>query len=158
MCLTLSLVRQPKITNMREVILTIECSKRYNEYKFTYLLISWRSIRRSILSYSTGWMSRLNPHFDLQNDHLLRSPPCNTQIQQRKRGRRFSKLFCHAVIDAKPHELHIKMWQIYSCVQIWWYICYSKHALSKKSSFLRPSGFPAGRAFKNLPSNPRKKR
>ena len=92
-------------------------------------------------------MSRLNPHFDLQNDHLLRSPTCNTQIQQRKRGGRFSKLFCHAVIDAN----------LFLCLNIWRYICYSKHALSKKPSFLRHSGFPAGHAFKNLQSSARKK-
>ena len=92
----------------------------------------------------------MNRHFDLQNDHLLRSPSCNRQIQQRKQDRRFSKPFCHAVIDAKPHELYIKMRQIYSFVQIWRYICYSKHALSNKPSFPRCIGFPAGQAFKNL--------
>ena len=63
---------------------------------------------------------------------------------------RFSKPFCHAVIDAKPHELYIKMRQIYSFVQILRYICYSKHALSNKPSFPRCIGFPAGHAFKNL--------
>ena len=106
--------------------------------------------RKYTKDYSAGWISHLNRHFDLQNDHLLRSPSCNTQIQQRKQDRRFSKSFCHAVIDAKPHELYIKMRQIYSFVQIWWYIYYSKHALSNKPSFPRCSGFPAGHAFKNL--------
>ena len=42
------------------------------------------------------------------------------------------------------------MRQIYSFVQIWRYIYYSKHALSNKPSFSRCSGFPAGHAFKNL--------
>ena len=49
-----------------------------------------------------------------------------------------------------PHELYIKMRQIYSFVQILRYIYYSKHALSNKPSFPRCSGFPAGHAFKNL--------
>ena len=42
------------------------------------------------------------------------------------------------------------MRQIYSFVQIWRYIYYSKHALSNKPSFPRCSGFPASHAFKNL--------
>ena len=93
---------------------------------------------------------RLNRHFDLQNDHLLWSPSCNTQTQQRKQHGRISKSFSPAVISAKPYELYIKMRKICSCVQIWQYNYYSKLMLSNKLSFPRCSSFPAGHAFKNL--------
>ena len=93
---------------------------------------------------------RLNRHFDLQNDHLLWSPSCNTQTQQRKQYGRISKSFSPAVISAKPYELYIKMRKICSCVQIWQYNYYSKRVLSTKLSFPRCSSFPAGHAFKNL--------
>ena len=105
--------RQERIKQYHSVSesFTIECSKTsYNKYFIRPLTCRSRKYTKDC---STCWISRLNRYFDLQNDHVLRSPPCNTQTQQRKRDIRFSKSFCPAVIDAKSHELHIKLRQIY---------------------------------------------
>ena len=121
--------------------------KNHNKY-FIRTLTCWS--RKYKYDCSTCWISRLNRHFDLQNDHLRRSPPCNTQTQQRKQDIRFPKSFCPAVIDAKSHELHIKMRQIYPVFKFGdTSIIPSMHCRTSSVS-LGAVVFPAGQAFKNL--------
>ena len=116
--------------------------------QITYLLIGKCTKNRS-----AGWISH---HFRPENYLQLQKPPRYRRREERQQDEP-SKSFCPTEICTNPNKLHIKTRRINSTLWIWQRIYYSENALSRQSSFSRPSAFKTRHAFVNLHPNRRKK-